>query len=63
MKQFLACWIVVVMTSTTGLAQSGLDRESRRAAAEHGWHLDYANALKTARDSNKPLMVVFRCVP
>ena len=32
-------------------------------AARYGWHTDYQAALKIARAENKPLMVVFRCVP
>ncbi len=27
------------------------------------WHDDYKAALATARDSDKPLFIVFRCVP
>jgi len=29
----------------------------------NGWHLDYRSARKLAERANKPLMVVFRCVP
>jgi hypothetical protein len=32
-------------------------------AARHGWVLDYRQAKEFARQSGKPLMVVFRCVP
>ena len=32
-------------------------------ALRYGWHLDYQAARELARRSQKPLMVVFRCVP
>ena len=33
------------------------------AAQEIEWHSSYAAALAEARDSGKPLIVAFRCVP
>ena len=32
-------------------------------ATRHGWLLDYRAARERARESKRPLMVVFRCVP
>ena len=32
-------------------------------AADYGWMTDLQAALKTARETDKPTMVVFRCVP
>ena len=34
-----------------------------REAREHGWMFDYAKAKALARETNRPMMVVFRCVP
>lgn len=35
----------------------------RETATEHGWRLNYAEALAEAREKNKPVMVVLRCIP
>ena len=32
-------------------------------AATFGWHSDYESALAIAKKTNRPLMVVLRCVP
>ncbi len=32
-------------------------------ATQYGWLMDYQQAKQIARRDNKPLMVVFRCVP
>ena len=32
-------------------------------ATEYGWTSDYDQALVNAKKTNRPLMVVFRCVP
>lgn len=32
-------------------------------ATEHGWRANYAEARDEARRTNRPLMIVFRCVP
>jgi hypothetical protein len=36
---------------------------SQFEAASHGWLFDYRKAKDLARQTDKPLMVVFRCVP
>ena len=35
----------------------------REEAVRQGWVLDYREALAAAREANKPLMIVYRCVP
>ncbi len=35
----------------------------REEPLQYGWMLDYEAAKTKAREANKPLMVVFRCVP
>ena len=37
--------------------------DEHRAAHEHGWIFDYDEAKALARRTNRPMMVVFRCVP
>jgi hypothetical protein len=44
-------------------AQDGRFGDDRAEAAEHGWLFDYAAARQLAKRTNRPLMVVFRCVP
>lgn len=44
-------------------AQSGRFSDDRAEAVEHGWLFDYDKAKKLARESKRPLMLVFRCVP
>ena len=62
MKRILLTVTVVVLTglsATPGIAQ----RDRNRSAAQRGWQSNYREALATARRLDKPLMVVFRCVP
>jgi hypothetical protein len=35
----------------------------REEAEEYGWKLNYREALQEAKEADKPLMIVFRCVP
>ena len=39
------------------------NRNTMKEALANRWILDYRQALETAREVEKPLMVVFRCVP
>ncbi|MFT5526009.1 MAG: hypothetical protein ACI9HK_003979 [Pirellulaceae bacterium] len=43
--------------------QRGEGPQWQREAAEFGWQFDYQKARKQAAELNKPLMVVFRCIP
>lgn len=36
---------------------------SDREAARHGWLADYRQARELARQTGKPIMLVYRCVP
>ena len=38
-------------------------RGDQQQAAQHGWIMNYDEGKNLARQSGKPLMVVFRCVP
>jgi hypothetical protein len=53
----------VLMSATTATAQGRADLAQDRAAVDNGWQFDYQEAKSLARRTNKPLMVVFRCVP
>ena len=37
--------------------------DEHREARELGWMFDYDEAKALARKTNRPMMVVFRCVP
>ncbi len=58
--------VVVLAISTCGVSTADApgDRQTSKVfAADYGWMTDYRAALKTARETDKPTMVVFRCVP
>ena len=59
---FAAAVLAAAALSTDRLAAQGR-RARGAAAARHGWHTDYQQARQLARQTNKPLMVVFRCEP
>lgn len=48
------------MATTPLLAQPG---RSREVALQNGWLFNYQQAKRIAAETNRPLMVVFRCVP
>lgn len=52
--------LLILSTAAPVLAQGG---RSRELALANGWRFDYRQARRTAARDNKPLMVVFRCVP
>ena len=47
----------------TAQAQRQANLAQDRDAVANGWQFDYEAAKALARRTNKPLMVVFRCVP
>jgi hypothetical protein len=53
---------VAELSSGSVAAQRGRGL-SEQAAAREGWLSDYRKAKEVARQTAKPLMVVFRCVP
>jgi hypothetical protein len=52
---------VAALMVNPAMAQRG--RMSQSAASRNGWLSDYLHATRLARESGKPLMLVFRCVP
>jgi hypothetical protein len=62
--------IVICLTLASLMLAHGIATAQPRAnlaqdrdAIANGWQFDYAAAKESARKSNKPLMIVFRCVP
>jgi hypothetical protein len=53
----------VLLSATHATAQGRTNPAQDRAAVDNGWQFDYQAAQSLARRTNKPLMVVFRCVP
>lgn len=49
--------------STSGLMGQSLNAEPKPPATAVTWLTDYVKAKQVARAADKPLMVVFRCVP
>jgi hypothetical protein len=54
---------IVVSTNTSALAQKGKGRGSQVDAVKNGWLFSLAQGKALAAKTNKPLMVVMRCVP
>jgi hypothetical protein len=46
-----------LVLANSAFAQRGPD------AARHGWLSDYRQARDQARQTGKPIMLVFRCIP
>jgi hypothetical protein len=67
LREPIVCLAVVALSvlssSTTAKAQGRANPAQDRAAVDNGWQFDYQSAKSLARRTNKPLMVVFRCVP
>ena len=58
-SRILTAVAVAALIPGTSFSQS----REERVAGKHGWRFDYEQAVKDARQKNKPLMVVFRCIP
>ena len=54
---------LIACTVDSAEAQRRGNRGGDNAAAAHGWVFDYEAGLDAARRSNRPMMLVFRCVP
>ncbi len=55
--------LVAPLVGTSAFAQNGRNDDDRAEAIKYGWAFDYTKAIREARATNRPLMVVFRCVP
>lgn len=57
-------WFSVLMAISAALITSAVSAQRvDRQAAQFGWQSNYQQARESARKSDKPLMVVFRCEP
>ena len=63
MKLLLSVVTLFISLQATGVVAQGRFGDDRQEAVEHGWMFDYDQARAVARKSNRPLMLVFRCVP
>ena len=62
---------IITLTLTVVVAGMAVDvfgqdeqvRDDGVAALKRGWVLNYDEAKRQARKTNRPLMVVFRCIP
>ena len=55
--------LTVAVHSRAALAQMSRNAEDRVEAAKFGWVFDYKKGREVARKTDRPMMVVFRCVP
>ena len=60
MAGLLIALVATVAAPSFVRAQSG---RWQREAREFGWRLDYRKALAEAKESGRPIMLLFRCVP
>jgi len=58
----LACLVLPLLPGLS-FGQRGGRNLSRQTSAQFGWHSSYARGLEEARAENRPVMLVFRCVP
>lgn len=56
-----SCCLTSFLLATPAAAQLGV--RWQREAQQYGWLTDYRAAVDQAKRTNRPLMVVFRCVP
>lgn len=65
MRPLLCCLTALCLLACLNSSSPAQRRPPRviGEAARRGWMSSYRAALEKARAANKPLMVVFRCVP
>lgn len=57
-------WIAVTALAVVGSAEcQGQSPVLQAALKKNGWHTSYEAARTAARQSGKPMLVVFRCQP
>ena len=60
---FAVSLLLIGLAADRAFAQEERFRDDRAEAGMYGWVFDYGEAKRQARKTNRPLMVVFRCVP
>ena len=64
MKRVLFSILVFALAGLHGThATAQRSRGSNQPARQQGWSKNYQESLATARRLDKPLMIVFRCIP
>ena len=59
----VALTVVVAGLTADAFGQGDRIGDDGAEARKHGWVLNYNEARRQARKTNRPLMVVFRCIP
>lgn len=60
---FAVSLLLIGLAADRAFAQEERFDDDRAEARKHGWVFNYDEAKRQARKTNRPLMVVFRCVP
>lgn len=60
---FAVSLLLIGMAADRTFAQEERFGDDRAEARKHGWVFNYDEAKRQARKTNRPLMVVLRCVP
>ncbi len=68
MKRAIAVWGLLLLLTAAGGGQDAVLREtdtnfSQAGAEDHWIYNDLARGFAEAKASNKPMMIVFRCIP
>ena len=63
MARVICASLLTLLSVSSTCAQRRANPAQDRAAIDNGWYFDYQAAQAVARRTNKPLMIVFRCVP
>lgn len=65
MKYILLTCTMLTATALRVVPAMGQDlvQDDHRQAVKYGWMFNYDEARALARKTNRPLMLVFRCVP
>lgn len=59
----VALTVIVAGLTADAFGQGDRISDDGAEALKHDWVLNYDEARRQARKTNRPLMVVFRCVP
>ena len=60
---FAVSLLLIGLAAHRVLAQEERFGDDRAEARKYGWVFNYGEAKRQARKTNRPLMVVLRCVP
>lgn len=63
MREQAIFWAALIVLAAVQSANAQFGVRWQREAREFGWLTDYETAKQQAKESGKPIMLVFRCVP